>query len=325
MRRLAGALLVVLVLSFGARARAQVETASEAANATDRARLHFKLGVDFYRERNFRAALIEFKRAYGAAPHYKLLYNLGQASLELQEDAAAIEYFNEYLRLGADELSEDRRQEVEETIHRLEGRIATVAITSNEEGAEIYVDDTLIGRTPLEQPVRVSVGRRKLSAVKEGFPTAERIQDIAAGDHLSIKLEFPTKEAVVLDAYRAQPYPSSERVASIPAATWTGIATAALGASAVTMTILTALAQKAYDDEKQVETTRATLDRLRDDAKTKALITDIAWSATLVSGVITTVLIITNRKSAQDPDETAGGSGVRLAIGPSSLVVQGRL
>jgi hypothetical protein len=49
------------------------------------ARAHFRMGVDFYRERNFRAALIEFQRAYRAAPHYKLLYNLGQASVELQE------------------------------------------------------------------------------------------------------------------------------------------------------------------------------------------------------------------------------------------------
>src|ERR1700748_2626156 len=71
------------------RVRAEDASASEARDAaTERARIHFKNGVDFYREHNFRAALIEFKRAYKAAPHFKLLYNLGQASLELQEDSS---------------------------------------------------------------------------------------------------------------------------------------------------------------------------------------------------------------------------------------------
>src|SRR5688572_21975310 len=104
------ALCFVLISVFAVVRPASAQPAPEGGPidaATEKARAHFKLGVDLYREGNSRAALIEFKRAYKAAPHYKLLYNLGQASLELQEDSNAIDYFTTYLRQGGDEITAD--------------------------------------------------------------------------------------------------------------------------------------------------------------------------------------------------------------------------
>ena len=329
-RRVAVCFWVALACpALSVRAEAGSGSASESGESgtpTERARLHFKLGVDFYRERNYRAALIEFKRAYAAQPHFKLLYNLGQASLELQEDANAIQYFSDYLAQGKDELSPDRRQEVEDTIKKLETRLASVTITTNEWGAEIYVDDTLIGRAPLEEPIRVSVGRRKFSAVKEGLPSAERIQDIAAGDRLSVNLEFEAKasqgEPVI--AYREPVYADAAPTRPLPAAVWTGIATGVFTAGAVTMTLLTAFAQKNYKDELQIQTTPEKLKNLRDDAKRKALITDIAWGATLAAGAVTTVLLLTEGRASTSASSPAESSSARLHvdIGPTGAALQ---
>jgi tetratricopeptide (TPR) repeat protein len=325
------ALMLSLAVAVAPRAHAQEsESAGEGGENTaqtaeshdsvESARAHFKLGVDFYRERNFRAALIEFQRAYADMPHYKLLYNLGQASLELQEYAGAIDYFTAYLREGGDEVTPERRAEVEQSIRFLESRIARVTISSNRDGAEIYVDDTLVGRVPLAEPVRVGAGRHKFTAVRQGSPPVERMVDVAANEQREVRLEFEERRAPAL-ASAPQVTEIVRTDGSNTAAIWAGMATAMLGAGAITMTVLSALAQKEYDDELGSITTRSKLDTLRDDAETKALVTDIAWGATIVAGGITAVLIFSGDEDAS-AERAERGVGVR--VGPAGVVVDGR-
>src|ERR1700679_4128277 len=79
------------------------------ADGTEDARSHFTHGVELFKEADFRAALIEFQRAYDAAPNYKVLYNLGQTSLELQDYAGALKAFRGYLDGGANQIPAARR------------------------------------------------------------------------------------------------------------------------------------------------------------------------------------------------------------------------
>ncbi|HKU39151.1 MAG TPA: PEGA domain-containing protein [Polyangiales bacterium] len=301
-------------------AGAQSTPPEEPTDPTERARLHFKLGVDFYRERNYRAALIEFQRAYAASPHYKLLYNLGQASLELQEDSHAIDYYSRYLREGGSELTDARRSEVEQNIVRLRARLATVTLTTNQAGAEIYVDDTLIGTAPLSEPLKVSVGRRRFVAVKHGFPDAERVVDVAAGDELDVELEF--KERAQLDLAKLEGVLNKRDEEAAPSpALWTGIATGLIGAGAITASILTMTAQQDYDDELKVETTRTKLQELRDDANTKAVVADVLWGVTIVGVGVTTVLLIAD---GGEETEKKPEPAVALQLSPASVAVNGR-
>jgi hypothetical protein len=287
--------------------------------ATASARSHFKLGVDFYRERNFRAALIEFQRAYADSPHYKLLYNLGQASLELQEYASAIDYLSDYLREGGSEISPERSAEVAETIKYLEGRIAYVSIATNEVGVELYVDDSLVGKSPLIEPVRVGAGRHKFSAVREDGAPVERRIDVAAGDKREVRLDFaPAPSTVTVQA--AQPLESYTDEAprgdsSYTAAIAMSFTTGVLLAGAITMTVLTGAAQQQYQEELLVPTSRRELDDLQSDAETKALITDIVWGATIVSGAVTAALFVLSGDESSGSAGTSEGLAVRLGAG----------
>ncbi|HET6335754.1 MAG TPA: PEGA domain-containing protein, partial [Polyangiales bacterium] len=225
MRSVVCALALVTQLTASSLHAQDLEDAADSDNPTDRARVHFRNGVDFYHEGNFRAALIEFKRAYKASPHYKLLYNLGQVSLELQEDGSAIDYFTHYLREGGDELSPERTQEVQRDLARLQARLAHATITADQAGAEIYVDDGLVGTSPLSGSVRLSVGRHHIKAKQRGVITAERTLDVAAGDDLVVALE--------LDAHTrelSQPLAPSaaHEDGGLSAAAWGGIATAVI-------------------------------------------------------------------------------------------------
>jgi hypothetical protein len=303
------------------------DTASTAPSEAEQeaARAHFKMGVDFYRERNFRAALIEFKRAYRAAPHYKLLYNLGQASVELQEYASAIDYLSGYLRAGRDEIDDARRKEVEQTILDLEARIATVTIEC-EDGANISVDDESIGRTPLDRLVRVSAGRRRFTAERANGQRTERVLDVAAGDHLTVSLSFEERsdEAQAnMEAVESAGSGTAAAGRSSPIIPWAIAATAVLAAGTGTVGVLTLLAEKDYDDERMRETTKTQLDSLRDDAKTKALVTDILLSATVASAIVTTVLILTDSGSSAAAEHAS--NALHVAIGPGNVALHGTL
>lgn len=282
------------------------EAATEPTDAIERARLHFRLGVDFYREKNFRAALIEFQRAYSASPHYKLLYNLGQASLELQEDNNAIGYLTRYLTSGAAEISDERRVEVEQNIARLRARLGAVTIKTNQHGAELYLDDTRLGAAPLREPVKVSVGRHKFVGTKHGFPDVERVIDVAAGERVTVELEFKAQPQFDLSQLQVPANAAAEDDATSPAL-WTALATGALATGAGITSILTLVAQNRYDDEKKDLTSRDQLERLRNDAKTKALVADVLWGATIAGAGVTAVLLLTTGGTERE-------SAPRLAV-----------
>src|SRR5215510_7088656 len=97
----------------------------------DAGRSHFKSGVDSYRDGDLTTALIEFKRAYAAAPNYRLLYNLGQVSHEMLDYTAAQRYFQQYLKEGAGEIEPARKQEVELVLAKIANRIASVVVSCN--------------------------------------------------------------------------------------------------------------------------------------------------------------------------------------------------
>lgn len=314
-RSVTRALVLVTSLLFTGSVCAQdSKDAPGPYDATERARVHFHNGVDFYHEGNFRAALIEFKRAYKAAPHYKLLYNLGQVSLELQEDGPAVDYFTDYLSEGADDLSPERKLEVQDKLAKLQARLAHAVITTDQSGAEIYVDDGLVGISQLTAPVRLSVGRRRITAKKRGFITAERTLDVAAGDNLVIALEL---REVAPDLGKLQIANVAHTDNALSAAAWSGIATALLAGSAITLSVLTAVAQAKFDGERERQTSAPRLQDLRDDTKHKALGADIAWGATIAAAGVTTLLLLVNGRSERAPtDDHKPGA---IAFGPGSL------
>jgi tetratricopeptide (TPR) repeat protein len=180
------ALVLALVLTTSATTFAQ---------STDEGRSHFQRGVQFYKESDYRAALIEFKRAYESAPNYKVLYNLGQTSLELQDYAAALSAFRKYLDDGGKEIPRDRRAQVDSELKKLEVRVARVTIKTNVDGADVLVDDVAVARTPLSSPILVSAGRRKIAIAKPGGGQQSRTVDVAGVDEASVDLEVAAQPA----------------------------------------------------------------------------------------------------------------------------------
>ena len=79
----------------------------------DDPKVRFQHGVDLFRDGDYRAAVIEFRRAYELSPNPRVLYNLGEASLEAQDYPAAQSALRRYLDEVGKDVPPARRTQVE--------------------------------------------------------------------------------------------------------------------------------------------------------------------------------------------------------------------
>lgn len=308
---------LLLLGATDASAQAETETDMTAPSAeVERARGHFKRGVELYGDGDAGAALMEFKRAYEAAPNYRLLYNLGQVSQELREYPAARDYFERYLAEGGPEIDAARRQEVDSALVKISGRIGALQLTSNLPGVELVVDDAVVGKSPLAVPVEVSAGSHRVSAHAEGRAPVARVVDVAGGETVPVHLELPVQATALAQK------PALRRRASEPsdssAVIWLASGTGALAVATGVVAYLASRNSADYQAALDRRTSTAELDDLSDRAKGKALAADILLGATLAAATVTIVVAVTSS------DDQPEGEGLSLRIGPGRLTLQHR-
>jgi hypothetical protein len=286
--------------------------------AVEEARGHFQRGVDLFTERNFGAALVEFRRANEAAPNYRLLYNVGQTCHELADYVCALQSFQDYLAKGGREIPDTRVAEVEGSIRKLRARVATVVVTVSVPGAEVVVDDQAVGISPLAAPLTLSAGRRRLSATKAGLVPVVKVVDLAGGDTATVALAFDAPAGKPAEAAPVAVAPDEPGSRGVPAGVWIGVGvTAALAAGAVVTGVF---AGRAHSDYEQTLGTFPTTASAVDDAASKtrrlSIAGDVLAGAAVLSGALTLVLGLTVK----------GGPPARVSVsaGPTSLAVDGR-
>jgi hypothetical protein len=308
-----------LVLAFALAASlpsavAQAQTPSSTANASE-APAHFRRGVELYEEADFTAALVEFKRAYELNPNFKVLYNIAQSNYQLQNYAAALQTFERYLAEGGTNIPEERRNEVQRELERLKTRVAKVAITVNVPGADIYVDDVLVGQSPLADPVLLSAGQRRIRASRYGRTPTSKVVEIAGGDTPRIGLDLAELPAPI-----TAPPPAAPRreTSAAPFVGWT-----LTGALAVTAGVAGIMALSSADDLSKMRDepgrSRQDLDDAQSKVKTLALVTDIFAGAAVVAGGISLYLTL----SQPSKKEGRAGTTVRLAAKPGGASLTG--
>jgi hypothetical protein len=198
------------------------------------AQAHFARATDYYSENDYAAALIEFRRANELAPTFRLWFNIGQVCYQLKDYPGALDSFTRYLAEGGSEVPAQRQEEVEKEIERLRNRVATVRITTNLPNAEIAIDDVIVGKSPLADPVVLGAGRRRISAALKGHPTVTKVIDIAGLEQVAMKLEFvenlPRPSPAVSAAAKAPPVVTRVEKAGTPIVPWVVSGVLAVGA-----------------------------------------------------------------------------------------------
>ncbi|WP_224370405.1 PEGA domain-containing protein [Hyalangium versicolor] len=315
--------LVLLAVSLAAgNASAAGSKAPTKANMEE-AQKRYERGRDLYEESDYRGALVEFQRAYELAPSFRLLYSIALVQYQLQDYASSMRSYQQYLQEGGNDIPAQRREEVQRELNKLRSRVATLTITTDRPGAEVSVDDVVVGTTPLQDPVIVSAGRRRITATLPGQPPVSRAIDVAGTDSVNVALAFgapketpapvataPREQAPVGVTEKAQPR-------GIPWVAW-----GTTGALAVATGVTGVMALGAQSDlKKKRDTFGVSKEELADASqKTKrfGLMTDVLGGATLVAAGISTYLTLT-----RNPSEPAETTSLHLGVGPGSVGVAG--
>lgn len=164
----------------------------------------FKKGLELFKDGDYQAALIEFRRANELAPNFNVLYNIGQVYFQLQDYPGALNALERYLNEGASSIPASRRAEVQRDIDKLKARVANLDITSAVPDAEVTIDDVAVGKTPLSKPIMVSAGRHKITVSKVGFTSATRVIEVASGDAPKVQLD-PVEQKTAAPVGPAEP------------------------------------------------------------------------------------------------------------------------
>jgi hypothetical protein len=296
-----------------------------AAQASADAGAHFERGVGFFKDGDYTAAMVEFKKAYELDPNYRVLYNLGQCSRELRDYAAALTSFERYLAEGRSEIDPERRTRVEGWVGDLRGKVGKLTVATNVEGAEVAVDDVAVGKTPLPAAVVVNAGRRKLTMSKVGYAPLTRVVDVAGTEEKRLDVDMVPLAA---DA----PAPSAAPEATTPPPVpedgpspwpWAVVAaTAATGTATVILGVV-ALGKKS-DFEETLETypTSATeVEDARGQARTFAIAADVMGGVTIAGAAVAIVGFVIE---GQKPSSSAAAAApVRVLAGPGFTGVRG--
>ncbi len=293
------------------------------ADAPDEGRDHFNRGVALSREGDYRAALVEFRRAYEISHKYRVLYNIGQTEFEVQNYAGARTAFQKYLSEGGAEIEAGRRAEVEADIKKLSGRVALIEIKTNTDGADILLDDAVIGQAPLKEPLQVSAGRRKITVQKGALPPVTRFIELAGGDTSSVTINLAAAEppAPVVAPLAPAPAPAPPPA---PSRTALWISLAGTGALATGAVVTGILALGAHSDaEKKLGTrgvTAADVEAAHAKTARLGLVTDVLGGAAIVMGGVSIVLAATSGKSRADEAKPAAA----LLLSPRGALLTGR-
>jgi hypothetical protein len=304
-------------LAVAVVASAQTNSSPSSSASGTEARLHFERGVELYSEGSYDAALAEFERSNQLAPNYKLLYNLAQVQAERHEYVAAVKLMTQYLDAGGDEISLQRRQTVADDMEKLRQRIAQLTIDVNVDGADVFVNDVALGKSPIVEPVSINAGSCRVRADKAGYVSKTQTITVAGADQPRVALKL-VAEPVVAQHSDRQAITTRDMTPF-----WIGLsATVVFGG---TTAVFGAVALGAnHDLDKDLNRLPAQpndIDASRKKVRTMAAMTDAFGAATIVAAGAALYFLV----APPEHTEVVPTSGVhaRLSPTPNGLLVSG--
>ncbi|HVZ37277.1 MAG TPA: PEGA domain-containing protein [Polyangiaceae bacterium] len=205
-----------LVLAFGvcsfapkpllAQSAAEPDANSDASHLVDEKALQtFKEGIAAFDRRDFEAARVAFLQTFALKPSAPVVRrNLGLAEIYSGHYLDGARRLARVLHTTGEGSPEDRARMVD-SLKKAEAYLERLTVEVNEEGAEVFVDGTDLGPSPLPFVWYVSPGSYEVRVQKAGFEDFREPRQARAGgtQHLRVVLK---------PAAAAAPPPRSEAV-----------------------------------------------------------------------------------------------------------------
>jgi hypothetical protein len=136
---------------------------------TGGAKADFEAGKLLAGDGDFAGALIKFQSSYDVAKDPRLLWNVAFCQKNLRHYSKVVATLGRYLQEGAASLSAQDKKDAQDLIQTIEPFTTKVTVDVSEQGAQIFIDDEVVGTSPLPGPLVLDIGERRLRVEKENF------------------------------------------------------------------------------------------------------------------------------------------------------------
>ncbi len=182
-----------------------------AADNKAEAKRHFKAGVALFKAEKFDGAAVEFEESGKLYKTKGALFNLANCYKALSRYAEALATLKLLEGEFKGTLNEEMLGAVKQVKDEINSITGKLGVKVNRDGAEIYVDDELVGRSPLPRPLLLGPGYHVLRVELKGMEPYSRKVKLVSGANLKLEVNFkPGKTApggVVLRESATKPEP----------------------------------------------------------------------------------------------------------------------
>jgi hypothetical protein len=217
------ALGLVGVGDGGRPAAAQAQRAPHAKplaqSLTGGAKRDYDAGKMLFDDGDYATALLKYQAAYDATHDVRLLWDVAVCEKSLRHYATTLATLARYQAEGGDLLTPGDRHDAQELSRAIAPFTSAQTVNVSEDGAEVWIDGQLVGRSPLPAPVVLDLGTRHVRIVKDGFRPWSR--DMPVGGSAStavaallekqaghLDLTLPAEAIVAIDGREASHGPT---------------------------------------------------------------------------------------------------------------------
>ena len=307
--RLAAVLAVALAPLLGtAMSHAAPADAAKSASAPPddnaRARSLFRKAATASQEGRYEQARQLLLDAWTIRQTYDVASSLAQVEIQLKLYRDAAEHLEFCLRNFAPVESEQTLEQAKKAFLELKTRVATIKLSTNRKGAEIFVDGLRIGTDPLPAKAFVEPGLRKLAARLDG-DIAEQALNALAGKEYVVELQLGSE----VDAKAPTPAAAAANPLEAPAASYQpnyapAIVAASVGGAALVAGVVLFIESSHKDSQRQERLHQlpgsnrcgaqnpngsacSEIQSLADDAKTFRTLSWVGFGTAAAAGVAT--------------------------------------
>jgi PEGA domain len=154
------------------------------------ARADYAAARILYEDGDYAGAFTKLDSAYATSKDPRLLWNMAACEKALRHYASVIDLLERYLKESAALIGPEEHRATRELVDRVRGFVNELRLDVQPTGVDVLVDGVKQATTPLQKPLWVDMGKRRLRFEKAGFVPQENELELRGGTSIDLKIEL---------------------------------------------------------------------------------------------------------------------------------------
>jgi tetratricopeptide (TPR) repeat protein len=150
-------------------------------------------GITFMEKGDYKSALMEFRKADAENPTPRSVAQIGLAEQALGRWVDAETHITDALAHKNDIWINPRRVYLDKALVDVRSHLAHLLVTGIPAGAEVLLDEEIVGVLPFQRPLRIVVGTRQLEVRAAGFETTRKTIHAGVGENARHEIALATR------------------------------------------------------------------------------------------------------------------------------------